>query len=289
MRAYLPGYEIRRAASLAEVLAVLRDEPGVWKPFAGGTDLMVVLEAGKLAHRNFVSIWGLAELQGIQESKEFVTIGALSTYTQIQKNATLAREFPLLCQAGQETGAIAIQNRGTLGGNIANASPAADSPPALLVYDAQVELSSASGSRWVPYSGFHTGYKATQLRPDELLTKIRVPRRERGFQYYRKVGTRKAQAISKVCFAGTARLKDGKILESAIALGSVAPTALRCFRTETVLKGKALTPALIEQARQTILGEVKPIDDIRSTSLFRAKVSANLIQDFLDRLAASVQ
>ena len=138
---------------------------------------------------------------------EHVTLGALTTYTEVQANPILREEFPMLCQAASETGGLAIQNRGTLGGNIANASPAADSPPALLAYDAAVELISSNAARWVPYVDFHTGYKQMIMRPDELLARIRLPRDSTEVHhYYRKVGTRKAQAISKVCFAATARI-----------------------------------------------------------------------------------
>src|ERR1700740_1075780 len=202
-RASLSSYELIAPENLSAALEMLAQEPGVWKPFAGGTDLMVLLEAGKLPHRKFVNIWKLAELRPIEVSPESLAIGALSTYTEIQRNEILQCEFPLLCRAASETGGIATQNRGTLGGNIANASPAADSPPALLVYDAELELVSKSGSRWVPYATFHTGYKQMNLRPDELVARIRLPRSREGWtDYYRKVGTRRAQAISKVCFVG---------------------------------------------------------------------------------------
>src|SRR5918999_102537 len=209
MRAFVPHYHLRSAESLTEALDRLSDEPGLWKPFAGGTDLMVLLEAGKLAHRNYVNIWNLKELRGIEVFDAQVTIGALTTYTQMQSHPVLRNEFPMLCQAASETGGLAIQNRGTLGGNIVNASPAADSPPALLAYDAEVELVSINGTRRVPYQTFHTGYKQTVMHADELLSRVYLPRTTSGArQYYRKVGTRKAQAISKTCFAGLARMKD---------------------------------------------------------------------------------
>ncbi|MBI4462656.1 MAG: FAD binding domain-containing protein, partial [Acidobacteria bacterium] len=199
MRAYLPSYELRSPRDLTEALSLLAQEPGTWKPFAGGTDLMVLLEAGKLSHKKFLNLWHLRELKGIEVSREAVTLGALTVYTQVLNYPVLQREFPMLCQAARETGGIATQNRGTLGGNIANASPAADSPPALLAYDAELELLSAQGSRWVPYHGFHLGYKQLHLRPEELIARIRLPRSARPrHHYYRKVGTRKAQAISKV-------------------------------------------------------------------------------------------
>src|SRR5262249_3941011 len=150
------------------------NEPGVWKPFAGGTDLMVLLESGNLSHHNYINIWPLDELRQIEASNDHVILGALTTYTDIQANAVLRDEFPMLCQAASETGGLAIQNRGTLGGNIINASPAADSPPALLAYDAEIELTSTKQSRWIPYHDFHTGYKQIRMSSDELLTRIRV-------------------------------------------------------------------------------------------------------------------
>src|SRR6266852_9390584 len=201
MRGYIPDYQLTTTSSLTETLSLLAKEPGVWKPFAGGTDLMVLLEAGKLLHRNYVNIWHLDELRRIEIDPQHITVGALTTYTDVQANEILRDEFPMLCQAASETGGLAIQNRGTLGGNIVNASPAADSPPALLVYEAELELVSLNQSRWVPYSKFHLGYKQMDIRPDELLRAIRLPRSpKQRTHYYRKVGTRRAQAISKVCF-----------------------------------------------------------------------------------------
>src|SRR5207244_3666008 len=151
MRAYVPSYQLISPASLGEALDLLAVDSGAWKPFAGGTDLMVLLEAGKLLHKNYINIWNLKELRGIEVTNDQVTLGALTTYTEVQHDDVLRKEFPLLCHAASETGGLAIQNRGTLGGNIVNASPAADSPPALLAYDAQLELASAGGSRWIDY------------------------------------------------------------------------------------------------------------------------------------------
>src|SRR5437667_3440946 len=176
MRAYVPSYQLISPKSLGEALNVLAREPGVWKPFAGGTDLMVLLEAGKLPHRNYIDIFNLKELKGINVTAESVTMGALTTYTEVQQNPILSQEFPMLSRAASETGGLAIQNRGTLGGNIANASPAADSPPALMAYDADVELCSMKGARWVRYREFHTGYKQMVMREDELIARIRLLR-----------------------------------------------------------------------------------------------------------------
>ncbi|HEX3378017.1 MAG TPA: xanthine dehydrogenase family protein subunit M [Candidatus Acidoferrales bacterium] len=285
MRAYIPSYDLRDPGSLSEALALLAREPGAWQPFAGGTDLMVLLEAGKLSHKQFFSVSRLNDLRGIEMSADFMTLGALTTYTEVQRHPTLQKEFPLLCAAAKETGSIATQNRGTLGGNIMNASPAADTPPALLVYDAEIELVSVRGIRWLPYHGFHTGYKQTRIAPDELLRSIRLPWRTKIWrQYYRKVGTRKAQAISKVCFAGAAIVEGGAIQDVRIALGSVAPIVQRAVKTEDALRGNKITTASIAAAKEILVREIAPIDDIRSTARYRLHVAQNLLEEFLLRL-----
>jgi CO/xanthine dehydrogenase FAD-binding subunit len=288
MRAYIPDYQLMTTSSLAETLSLLANEPGVWKPLAGGTDLMVLLEAGKLPHRNYINIWKLDELRSVEIDPQHITVGTLTTYTDVQANEILRAEFPMLCQAASETGGLAIQNRGTLGGNIVNASPAADSPPALLAYDAELELSSSQGARWLPYKGFHTGYKQMQIREDELLTRIRLPRTIQPLKhYYRKVGTRKAQAISKVCFAAVARTDGKRIDEMRIALGSIAPVPLRCLRTEDMLRGLEIDQAVIASGKETLAREIAPIDDIRSTKNYRLRISQNLLADFLENIAAA--
>jgi CO/xanthine dehydrogenase FAD-binding subunit len=285
MRAFVPGYQLTTPASLADALALLKNEPGVWKPFAGGTDLMVLLEGGRLTHRNYINIWPLKELRGIEINDTHITLGALTTYTDVQADPILRREFPMLCQAASETGGLAIQNRGTLGGNIINASPAADSPPALLAYDAEIELLSASGSRWLPYQGFHTDYKRMHIGADELLSRIRMPRNTAGLtHYYRKVGTRKAQAISKVCFAGVGRLDQERVADTRIAVGSVAPIVVRCVQTEDTLRGRTIDDETIQVAGASLLQEISPIDDIRSTAKYRLQVAKNLLVDFLTQL-----
>jgi CO/xanthine dehydrogenase FAD-binding subunit len=282
MRAYVPDYQLLTPKTLAEALDLLAREPGVWRPLAGGTDVMVLFEAGKLAHKNFVNIWPLQELRGIAVTPEAVTLGALTTYTQIRAQEVCQAEFPLLCQAAAVTGGLAIQNRGTLGGNIANASPAADTPPALLVYEAELELVSARGARWVAYDGFHRGYKQMDLQPDELLSRIHVPRRAvKGRHYYRKVGTRQAQAISKVCCAAWADVADGLIRDVRLALGSVAPIPLRCHRTEAVLRGQRLGADTLQRAQTTLAQEMTPIADLRSTETYRRRVALNLLAEFL--------
>lgn len=287
MRAYLPAYHLEAARDLSDVLDRLAREPGRWKLLAGGTDLMVLLEAGKLPHRNFLSVWKLPELGGIEVAPDAATIGAATTYTELRHNETLLREFPLLCQAASETGAIATQNRGTLGGNIANASPAADSPPALLVYDAEIELVSARGARWRPFEGFYSGYKQMDLRGDELVRRIRLPRGRKSWSdRYRKVGTRRAQAISKVCFAGSARVELGRIADIRLAFGSVAPVVLRAVETEQFLRGEKISAAVARAAAEKLAQEIAPIDDMRSTAKYRRRVAQNLFLEFVEMLSS---
>jgi CO/xanthine dehydrogenase FAD-binding subunit len=284
MRSYLRRYEMHAPADLGEALHLMQAEPGEWKPFAGGTDLMVLLEQGKLAHRRFLSLSHLAKLEGIEVSDSHVTVGTLTTYSKLQRDSVLQSEFPLLCKAASETGSIANQNRGTLGGNIANASPAADSPPALLVYDAELELLSRRGARWIPYARFHTGYKQMNIAPEEIISRIRLPRSSKKWrQYYRKVGTRRAQAISKVCFAGIAEMADGKIRDIRIALGCVAPTVLRCVKTEALLL-KSTGSSRIKDAQEQLAAEMSPVDDFRSNAKYRTRVSQNLLAEFLLQL-----
>lgn len=287
MRSYLSRYEMRAPRALDEALELMGTQPGEWKPFAGGTDLMVLLEQGKLAHRKFLSVSRIEGMSGIAASQSHVTIGALTTYSQLQRDLVLQEEFPLLCQAARETGSIANQNRGTLGGNIANASPAADSPPALVVYDAELELVSMRGARWLPYKQFHTGYKQMNMTPDEIIHRIRLPRSGKSWhQYYRKVGTRKAQAISKVCFAGIAEVSAGTVREIRIALGSIAPTVLRCEKTEALLRGSGINS--LREPQEQLAAEIRPVDDFRSNARYRTRVAQNLLEEFLLGLSERV-
>jgi OHCU decarboxylase len=287
MRAEPAEYELVAPGSLSAVLSLLAEEPGRWLPIAGGTDVMVLYGAGKLSARRLVSIWNLPELRRIDVQDGEITIGAGSTYTDLRENAAVRQGFPLLASAAAWTGAIANQNRGTLGGNIVNASPAADSLPALLVYEADLILASARGERRVPYMNFHTGYKKTLLAADELIQGVRLKRAFREYlAYSRKVGARNAQAIAKVCVAALGRMSNGVIDDVRIAAGSVAPIPLRLRRTELLLRGQKMSAALAAEARRIALAEISPIDDIRSTAAYRSAVVGNLVEEFLSRLQA---
>ena len=289
MRSNPADYELIAPATLQAVVALLALEPGQWLPIAGGTDVMVQYAAGKLLARKLVSIWNLPELRGIQISPEEIRMGAGCTYSELREHKIIAREFPLLASAARWTGGIANQNRGTLGGNIVNASPAADSLPALLVYEAELILVSVRGECRVPYLDFHSGYKKMGLAPDELIRAICLKRKFSGYLHYsRKVGARNAQAISKVCIAALGRLRGGviggAIDDVRIALGSVAPVPLRLTEVERIAKGKSVEPELIQLARKMTTVAIQPIDDIRSTARYRSAVAANLVAEFLKQL-----
>jgi CO/xanthine dehydrogenase FAD-binding subunit len=288
MRSDPADYELVAPGSLQAVVSLLAEQPGVWLPIAGGTDVMVQYGAGKLPARKLVSLWNLPELRRIEVSDHEICIGAGCTYTDLRQHEIVGSEFSLLASAARWTGGIANQNRGTLGGNIGNASPAADSLPSLLVYEAELVLISVRGERRVAYVDFHTGYKKTLLETDELIRAVCLPRRFAGYlSYARKVGARNAQAISKVCIAALGRVAQGVAADIRIALGSVAPVPLRLSGTERVVKAQILDQDLVRRARKAAIEEIRPIDDIRSTAAYRAVVSGNLVAEFLEKLAAS--
>lgn len=285
MRSNPADYELVAPGSLSAVVSLLAERPGEWLPIAGGTDVMVQYAAGKLSARKLVSLWNLPELRRIDVSDGEVNIGAGCTYTDLREHEIVEREFPLLASAARWTGGVANQNRGTLGGNIVNASPAADSLPALLVYQADLILISRREERRVKYADFHTGYKKTLLAADELIRAVVLPRQFAAYiAYSRKVGARNAQAISKVCIAALGRMTGGIAEDVRIAVGSVAPFPLRLRETERVVTAKAIDAALVKQAREAAMREICPIDDIRSTGAYRSAVVGNLVAEFLHRL-----
>jgi CO/xanthine dehydrogenase FAD-binding subunit len=253
--------------------------------------MMVALNTGRLGERSLLSIQHLRELRFVRVSADVVSIGAATTFTDIRWNETIARELPMLVQAASWTGSIANQNRGTIGGNICNASPAADTPPALLAYDASVTLVSVRGERTLPYSGFHLGYKKTVLEPDEILYSVSVPRVYEGWRpYIRKVGTRNAQAISKTAVAALALVRANEIEEIRIGAASLADRPLRCVGAEEAVRGRSLAAEDLDETvrigRAALAREATPIDDIRSTAMYRSAVAANLLEEFLRQLSS---
>ncbi len=288
MRSHPSEYEIVAPGSLRAVVSLLADGPAKWLPIAGGTDVMVQYAAGNLPSRKLVSVWNLPELRRIAITANEILVGAACTYTDLRCHDIVRQEFPLLHSAARWTGGIANQNRGTIGGNIVNASPAADSLPALLVYEAELIVVSVRGERRLPYASFHTGYRKTLLATDELVQAVCLPRRfVRYFSHARKVGARNSQAISKVCIAALGLLARGVIEDVHIALGSVAPVPLRLRETEQAVKGKSLDSDLLFLAKNAAAAEIRAIDDIRSTARYRSAVAGNLVAEFLMRLSSA--
>lgn len=267
---------------LEEVYELLAERGRRAKIIAGGTDLMVALNAKSLDAREFIDIWHLNELRGIDDEGETIRIGALTTYTQLIRSPLIQLSVPALVEASRTIGAIQIQNRGTIGGNIVNASPAGDSLPVLSAFDAEVEIGSVRCVRRVSFNDFYTGYRQTVMEPDEILLAVRLRKlkpNERSF--FCKVGTRRAQAISKVVMAVKVGTTGAKINSIGIALGSVAPVVVRASQTESLLTNAILNPTTIEQARRTVSQEITPITDVRSTEHYRRTVTGNVLSRVL--------
>ena len=267
MRPALSTLDLRRATSVDEALRLVRDDERM--PIAGATDVYVALNFGTLARQRFVDLWALHELRGITTQGDSLVIGALATYTDLLRSPLVLDRLPMLAEASRQVGGLQIQNRGTLGGNVANASPAGDSLPVLMAADAVIVLRSLDGERRVPITAFYTGYRATVMRDDELVVAIEVPPVD-GRQWFRKVGTRAAQAISKIVIAGV------RGPSPRIALGSVAPTVVRASATERALADGAT----IDDAALVLADDIAPIDDVRSTADYRRRVATNLLRRF---------
>jgi CO/xanthine dehydrogenase FAD-binding subunit len=285
MRGDAEAHEFVAPGTLAAVLDLMAGDPGKWTPIAGGTEIMVAHAAGRLPASKLVSLWGIPDLRFIESTPQSIAMGAGSTFTDVRVHETIASDLPLIARAAAWIGSIANQSRATLGGNLVNGSPAADSSPALLVYDAEVEFVSVRGHRRIPYAEFHTGYKKNALAADELLYAVHVPRRfSTHRQYLRKVGTRRAMAISKVALGATALLEDGFLRDLRLAAASLAAFPARLYRTEDALGGRCVDADSIRAGRAALLAEVLPIDDIRSTAEYRRRVAANLLEEFLTGL-----
>lgn len=286
MRSALSTLAVIRPRTLDEALAALA-APERPTPLAGATDLFVGLNAGTLAARRFLDLSPLAALRRIRPGRDGVTLGALVTFAAIREHAVLARRLPALAAAAAEIGAWGIQHRATLGGNIANASPAGDSLPVLLAHDAVVRARSAAGAREVPCAALFIGYRQLALRPDELIESVFVPWPAAGARaFFRKVGTRRAQSISKVVFCGVARLdRAGRVAHARLAYGSMAPVPLRAAAAERALAGRLPEEAAADAAA-ALDADLAPIDDVRSDAAYRAAVARNVLGQFLRALAA---
>jgi xanthine dehydrogenase small subunit len=259
---------LARPRALKQALAMLADDPSL-TPIAGCTDVYVGLQFGSVKEKRFIDLWAVNELRGIAMSGPALRVGALTTFTELIESKLVQRRLPMLVAAAREVGGAQIQNRGTLGGNIANASPAGDSLPVLAAAGARIVLRSSGGERTVPFESFYTGYRASVREPGELITAIEFPRVD-GMQWWRKVGTRRAQAISKIMMAAV------RGPEVRIAFGSVAPTVVLARKAAAVLSGGGS----VADAQAALRSEIAPIDDVRSTKEYRVTVAENLLASF---------
>lgn len=278
-----------RPASLAEALQALsRWGKSAW-PLAGGTDLLAGMRKGQISPQAVVDITTIRELGETGFQDGYVTVGALVTHSRIEQGEELACLAPVLVNACRQVGSLQIRNRGTLGGNMGNASPSADTLPPLYVLDAEVRLLSSAGERWLPVARFFLGPGQTARRPDELIAGVRFrpfEATERGF--FRKIGQRRAVSISKASVAGAVLLEGGLVRRCRLALGAVAPTVIRVPAAEEYLAGKLLTTATVEEAARLAAQACQPITDIRSTVEYRRRAIAVLLRRGLLEIAKEI-
>jgi len=255
---------------------------GPTRPIAGGTDVMVAItgELGPTPER-MLDLSRIDELRGISLEAGAIVLGARTTYTEIRRSALCREHIPALVEAAATIGAAQIQNRGTLGGNIANASPAGDTLPILLAADAVLLVGGQRGEREAAAADFFVSYRKTAMEPDELILQVRIPLPRGRELRFRKVGTRRAQAISKVVMALAWQEGSKGWSDVRVALGSVAPTPIRATATEAVLEGARPTPEVADRAAETLASELSPIDDVRSTADYRRAVSARALHRML--------
>jgi CO/xanthine dehydrogenase FAD-binding subunit len=286
MRSDLADFDVVRPTSLEEALAFAAERPGKparVTPLAGATDLFVLLNAAQLEPTTFLDLQGIAELaQAPRWDGDRYRLHALNTYTDCRRDPRVAERLPLLVAAARELGALQIQNRATWAGNVANASPAADGVPALLAYEASLELASVRGRRTVALDAYFTGYRKTVRAADELIVALDVKVPGAGARhFFRKVGPRRMQAISKVVAAGVLeRDSAGVVTRVTLALGSVAPVTLRARHVEAALIGRRLDSATVDAAGHAVHQDIAPIDDTRSTRAYRARISERLVRAF---------
>ncbi len=271
--------------TLSEALEILHTERVV--PFAGGTDLMVRRRSWSGTSPDFeypaLFIGNLEELKEVVKKGDILEIGAAASLGELLEHPEVPE---ILKQALKVMASPAIRNLGTLGGNICNSSPAADTLPPLTVLDATLVLQSKEGRRQVPIGEFIKGPGRNDLKENELLSAVRLSLRDYNHSYYKKVGTRKADALSKLSFAGVARTTGGIIHEVKIALGAVAPRVVVSVQAEELLKGKSIgdLSKVLPEFKQIYEEYIRPIDDQRSTAAYRNEVSFRLIEYFITQL-----
>lgn len=289
--AELPLHPFERASSLPALCSLLADRASRGEGtvlLAGGTDWIVEQHISPVADPRglplVVDVSRLPELGVIEVHGDVARIGAGVTYLAIRRHEELARRAPLLGAMSRDVGALQIQARGTLGGNLATASPAADGVACLAALDAEVVLASTRGERRVPLSGFYTGYKRTVRAADEVIVAVEMTLPRPGaVTYWRKVGTRLAQAISKVALAGVVDVEDGRIVRLGLGMASVAPTTAFLPTVRALGVGTPLQEISDDALDAATARDVAPIDDIRSTGAYRRHVARALVRELFRR------
>ncbi len=288
-RSEIEVHQASRLKDALEVMAAGAAEGKPWMPVAGGTDLMVWITQRRVVPARVIDIWNVDGMRGIEETEGSITLGALTSYAEVRRSEVVAEWVPPLVDAARWCGAAQIQSRGTLGGNIAGSSPAGDTLPVFSAWDAELTLVSTAGARVVKFADFYTGYRQNLLQEDELILRISIPKPAAGsLQVFHKVGTRRAQSISKVMLGFRGHLgADGTVEDVGISFGSVAPIVLRMPRTESAVRGKVLDTDTIDAAVRVAGDEVVPIDDVRSSATYRRRVAQNLVRRYLTALSKS--
>ncbi len=281
--------EIDVAESLPHALEILAAGDPEVRPVAGATDVILRLHAGKLKARRLVSIADLPDLSYVQPEPDRIRFGAGTLISDLMAHSEFAAEYPCAVRSAREFASPQIRNRATVGGNIGNASPAADMVPPLIALGAQVTLGSGQGVRTLPLEDVFLGFGKTVLRPDELVTEIAVPRRRTWFQAFAKFGSRSANVIAVINMALCLRLTDHHIAEARISYGSVAPKPLRATRVEQFLTGQALSERLVRDVAEVVLAEIAPIDDVRGSKRYKQRLAVNATQDALSRALEQVR
>jgi carbon-monoxide dehydrogenase medium subunit len=275
-------FDFITVTKLEDALCILADKSRHTRIVAGATNVMNNIRSGKINQAELLNINDIKSLNGIEFTDGKIRIGSLTTIAQIAGSSIIKEHAPVLFAAAKVFADPLTRNRATIGGNIADASPAADTAPALLALDARVQARSAKEIRSIPISEFFKGVNKTELRPDEIITAVEFEPNPCGA--FEKVGLRKAMAISVVSVAVTlTKDADGTVSSCRIAFGSVAPKPVRAYNAETVLTGNKPSDTLFEMASEAVKLDICPIDDVRATKEYRLSVAGNILQRIFER------
>lgn len=272
-------FEYFKPTSLHEALLFLEKVGEAGKVIAGGTEVVIYLKTRRISPKYLIDISDLKELEYIKENEKFLSVGSLNTHSTIEKSSLIKKRAHILGDSASQIGTVQIRNMGTIGGNLANASPAADTATPLLALGASLELMGTSGKRVVPIETFFIHVNKTLLQSNELLTEIQIPYSSPNTgAAFMKIGRRATHDLSIVNVATTVTIAEDVCKNVCIALGSVAPTPIRAKKAEAFLKEKTLEKATIKKAAEIALEEIQPISDVRASAYYRKEVSKVLVR-----------